>query len=236
MFDRIRKKIKKQNTEMQDIISDELQEVELTEPEQAELETTIQSDPDYLQYAPEAVGYATREQQFNMYKAIATHIDDPTRSILDFGAGRGDFGRWLCSNYELTTNDIQYKGIELNQPLVDACTALNDNINVTTADWLNLDDSVKAEWCVNINSNNMRYDADITKSDMDYLQSTISKMYDTAELGVVISLTSDVTNTQDGLINWNAGDIFNWAQNTFGRVALDHTMSDDMFILIIYKF
>lgn len=236
MFERIRKKFKKRDTEMEDIISDDLQEVELTDQEQSELETSIQNDPDYLQYAPEAVGYASREQQFNMYNAVATHIDEPTRSILDFGSGRGDFGRWLCSNYGLTTDDIQYMGIESNQPLVDACVQLNDGINVTQADWFNLSDDVTSEWCINVNSNNMRYDADISKTDLDYLKDTISKMYECAELGVIISLTSDITNIQDGLINWNAGDIFNWAQKTFGHVALDHTMSDDMFILIIYKF
>ena len=39
----------------------------------------------------------------------------------------------------------------------------------------------------------------------------------------------------DGLINRNPGDILNWAQNEFGNVALDHSFSKDLFILVIYK-
>ena len=38
-----------------------------------------------------------------------------------------------------------------------------------------------------------------------------------------------------GLINHNPGGLFNWAQQEFSNVALDHSVGDDVFCLIIYK-
>jgi hypothetical protein len=70
---------------------------------------------------------------------------------------------------------------------------------------------------------------------MTYLQDTITAMMKHCEKGCVILLASDQTQIDDGLINWNAGDVFNWAQKQFGNVALDHTFSGDIFTLIIYK-
>jgi len=40
---------------------------------------------------------------------------------------------------------------------------------------------------------------------------------------------------QDGLIDHNPGEMLNWAQKEFSNVALDHSLSDDVFCLIIYK-
>ena len=45
----------------------------------------------------------------------------------------------------------------------------------------------------------------------------------------------NLLTNDDGLINRNAGDILNWAQKEFGNVALDHSFSKDLFILVIYK-
>jgi hypothetical protein len=94
---------------------------------------------------------------------------------------------------------------------------------------------IRADWCINVNSNNLRYDANTSKNDLEYLQETIKVMVDRANVGAVISLTSDVTNIQDGLINWNPGNIFNWSVQEFKTVALDHTFSEQVFILIIFK-
>jgi len=58
---------------------------------------------------------------------------------------------------------------------------------------------------------------------------------DHSEKGSIVLLASDQSGFEDGLINWNAGEVFNWAQKEFGNVAMDHTFSNDLFTLIIYK-
>ena len=50
-------------------------------------------------------------------------------------------------------------------------------VDIRCVNWFELDDSLKQDWCMNINSNNMRYDADTTKSDEEYLYDTIDSMY-----------------------------------------------------------
>ena len=70
---------------------------------------------------------------------------------------------------------------------------------------------------------------------VSYLQNTIRTMLQHAEKGAVILLTSSFTDIDDGLINHDPGLILNWAQKEFGNVALDHSFSKDLFILVIYK-
>ena len=50
-----------------------------------------------------------------------------------------------------------------------------------------------------------------------------------------VSCTSDVSEIDDGCVNYNAGDLLNWAQKKYKNVALDHTVSEDLFTIIIYK-
>ena len=53
--------------------------------------------------------------------------------------------------------------------------------------------------------------------------------------GAILLLASDMSGIDDGLTNWNPGDVFNWAQKKYGAAAIDHTFSNDIFVLIIYK-
>ena len=69
---------------------------------------------------------------------------------------------------------------------------------------------------------------------MTYLQDTVKTMLKHSKKGCVLLLASD-TGIDDGLINWNAGDILNWSQKEFGNVAIDHSFSKDLFTIIIYK-
>ena len=78
-------------------------------------------------------------------------------------------------------------------------------------------------------------DANIKLTDDEYLKDTIRIMYKHANKGVVLLLTSNLLETDDGLINRSPSDILNWALKEFGSVALDHSFSDELFILVIYK-
>jgi len=194
------------------------------------------SDPDYLEHSSEAVGYENREQQWETYRIITNYIGKED-SVLDFGCARGDFERFFKSEFNETLN---YIGIDMNQQLIDAgMKVYNGEVNLTCKDWFSLDKDIKQDWVVNIGSNNLRYDGDTVRDNMTYLQDTIKSMMAHCEKGSIILLSSDggdlLDGVDDGLINWNPGEVLNWAQKEFGLVALDHTFSNDIFTLIIYK-
>jgi len=203
-----------------------------TEEEMDELKNPADFDEEYLEYASEAVGFENREEQWNTYRTIVNYINE-NESVLDFGCARGDFERFYETEYQ---QDLDYTGVDMNQQLIDAGNKVyNQEVELICADWFDLDKDIKADWSININSSNLRYDADTVRDNKTYLQDTIKCMMEHCEKGSVILLASDGSDAQDGLINWNAGDIFNWAQKEFGVAALDHTFSNDIFTLIIYK-
>jgi len=211
---------------------DTLTEIEPTEDDKDTMNNLASDDPDYLEYSAEAVGYVNREQQWSTYKTIINYLP-PEDSILDFGCGRGDFERY---NQTENNNEIDYIGIDMNKQLIDAGNKAYENeVDIRCVNWFELDDSLKQDWCMNINSNNMRYDADTTKSDEEYLYDTIESMYKHANKGILILLSSSIPGEEGELIDNNPGNIFNWAQKKYGVVALDHTISDDLFLIAIYK-
>ena len=201
-------------------------------PEPIDDVVTISSpDAGYLEYSSEAVGFNTREDQWNLYASVAGFIT-PGSSVLDFGCGRGDFKSFWLSEI---SDELNYIGVDMNQPLIEAGQRIYDDRELILTDWFQLDDNVRADWCINLGSCNLRYDADTVTNDIEYLQHTIETMYQRANAGVVVTLASSLPGIEDGLINYNPGDILNWAQGKFGQVALDHTMSRELFNLIIYK-
>ena len=205
-------------------------QIEPTEKEKQDIKEAL-NDTGYLQHTPEAVGYANRQLQFLAYGLIAQHIP-PDESVLDFGCGRGDFERYYQQNYN---KKLDYIGVDMNQPLIEAGKTLYEGkVNLKCSDWFKLDDNLKQDWSINVASNNLRYDADSVTDD-EYLKSTIKCMHKHANKGIIILLTSTHSKVQDGLINYNPGDLLNWAQQELGYTALDHTASKDGFVLLIYK-
>ena len=223
------------NTEeaVADVMVDEAEEMEPTDEELEELSDPNANDPDYLEYSAEAVGYENRQIQWDTYRTILNYIGDED-SILDFGCGRGDFERFLDTEYP--DHNMDYTGIEMNQQLVDASKkAYDSEVDIRCMDWFKLPSDLKEDWCINIGSNNLRYDGDTKMTDEAYLHNTIDQMMAHCTNGSIILLSSDVLGTDDGLLNWNAGKVLNWAQKKYGACALDHSMSNDLFVLIIYN-
>ena len=81
-----------------DVMVDEAEMMEPTDEELEELSDPNANDPDYLEYSAEAVGYENRQIQWDTYRAILNYIGEE-ESILDFGCGRGDFERFLDTEY-----------------------------------------------------------------------------------------------------------------------------------------
>lgn len=180
-------------------------------------------DKDALLYATETVGYDNREQQWNAYRVVTNFIDEGD-SVLDFGCGRGDYKLFYSDDFK---QDLSYVGIDMNRQLINAGLEVYENkVNLLCTDWFTLDEKLKMDWSINIRSNNLRYDADIKTSDEDYLKNTVQSMYNHSNKGIIILLDGNVHNP---------GNVFNWAQDAFGGVAIDHSFSNNEYVLVIYK-
>ena len=218
--------MKKEEQSNQEIDTQELTQIQPSSDELSELQ-----DQGYLEDSSAIVGYATRQEQYAAY-AEAISVIPQESSVLDFGCGRGDFYSWHQITYN--TPPVEYLGIDANQVLIDTGNKLYDNINLKCIDWSKLKDEDKRDWCINIRSNNLRYDTSINTSDIDYLKSTISKMYEMCNQGLIISLSSDKFDVENQL-KYNAGEILTWALDQYDIVALDHTTDTNQFLLVIYK-
>ena len=211
---------------LEETSNQELEQIQPTAEELAEIK-----DQGYLEDSAAIVGYATRQEQYNAYGEAVVVIPQGS-SILDFGCGRGDFYSW----HQITYNkpEFDYLGVDANQVLIDTGNKIYDNINLKCLDWNNLKEEDTKDWCINIRSNNLRYDTSVKISDIDYLKSTISKMYEMCNQGLIISLASDKFDIPNRL-SYNAGDVLKWALEEYDNVVIDHTTDTDQFLLVIYK-
>ena len=222
----------KKKVSSDDLILEEMQEMVLNREETQQIQEAVQDiDKGYLLHSSEIVGYSNREHQWNTYRTAFAYMAEGD-SVLDFGCGRGDFK----AVYESETGiELDYVGLELNQAMIDAAAELYPNFQIQKTDWFRIPSALTADWCVNIHSLNLRYDADLTKNDMEYKLASIKQMYEHANKGVIVMLASDIVQKDDGLLATNPGEMLNYMQKEFGNVALDHTFSDELFALIIYK-
>ena len=215
-----------------DLILEEMQEMVLNREDTQEIQEAVQEiDNGYLLHSSEIVGYSNREHQWNTYRTAFAYMAEGD-SVLDYGCGRGDFKAVYESEKGI---ELDYIGLELNQAMIDAAAELYPDYQIQKTDWFKIPSLLSADWCVNIHSLNLRYDADLTKNDTEYKLATIKHMYEHANKGVIVMLASDIVQKDDGLLATNPGEMLNYMQKEFGNVALDHTFSDELFALIIYK-
>tara|TARA_R100001510_G_C7612342_1_gene175475 strand:+ start:175 stop:879 length:705 start_codon:yes stop_codon:yes gene_type:complete len=186
-------------------------------------------DTTFIETTSEAVGFENRESQWNAYRIISQYIN-PEGSVLDFGCGRGEFKSFFLDEFSY---DLDYTGIDMNKQLIDAGLKINPGYNLLQTDWTKYDGN--ADWCISVGSHDVRYDANLKLSDKEYLLETIKKMYNCAKEGVVIMLASDILRQDEGIITWNAGELLNDILKEFRTAIVDHSFSDALFTLIIYK-
>ena len=212
--------------EQSDLIEDDLVQIQPSAEELLDMK-----NQGYLEDSSSVVGYANREEQYAAYAEIIGVIPEQS-SILDFGCGRGDFFAWHEMTYG--QGNVDYLGVDANQALIDAGTELYDDVKLVCTDWNNLTESDNKDWCINIRSNNLRYDSQVEVTDFEYVTETISKMFDLCNVGMIISLSSDKFDVE-GQITYSAADVSDWALSKYDYVAVDHTTDTNQFLIIIYK-
>jgi len=190
-------------------------------------------DAGYLENGVEILGFQNREEQFGIYEQISQYIEG-SKSILDFGAGRGDLYTWWTNVKEEVPN---YLGIEMNGPLVEAGRKVNGNVELEHIDWFDLKDATFREWSINVNSFTSRSDANIAADDMKYAKDTIRKMYQHCTEGCVIILPDTLRGDYpENYMNLSPGALLEFILSEISpAVAVDHAYAYDLYTIIIYK-
>ena len=201
--------------------------------EQLPAESIIkQTQPVYdIQTSTEVVGWPNRESQFYFHSSIQRYVPHGD-SILEYGAGRGDFNQWYESTYQQKQD---YLGYETNTELVDAGRKEYDSVDIVNKNWSKIKKSTQKDWCINIGACNFQYDKAI-KDHTKHLKETIKNMMTHCKKGSVIMFQSDAhKDLPKGFIGYNAGEILGWAIENFEYTALDHSAGDGQCYLVIYK-
>ena len=180
----------------------------------------------------EIVGWPDRQTQFYFYNNVQRYMPH-NDSVLEFGAGRGDFNQWYETTYQ---TERDYLGYELKDELVQAGkVAYGDDIDIISKDWMDIKKRHVMDWCVNIGACNRIYDTEITDS-TQFLKDTIDKMMKHCRKGSVIMFQSnEYDNLPEGFVSFNIGDITSWAIGKYKTLALDHSAGDGQCYLVIYK-
>ena len=196
-------------------------------------EPELTDDLGYLENGTEILGYANREEQYGIYEQVSQYIEG-SKSILDFGAGRGDLYTWWTNVKEEVPN---YLGIEMNGPLVEAGRKVNGNVELEHIDWFDLKDATFREWSINVNSFTSRSDANIAADDMKYAKDTIRKMYQHCTEGCVIILPDTLRGDYpENYMNLSPGALLEFILSEISpAVAVDHAYAYDLYTIIIYK-
>jgi SAM-dependent methyltransferase len=204
-------------------------------------ESDEELDPLYLQNDPRVVGYNNVDDQKIMYDFILSNFDSTSESILDLGCGRGDLLRHAEQIYGV---DLNYRGVDLNKQLIDIAKEMSPEKKdkFTNTNWFQLDGNYASDWVLNINSSTILYEPEGPNFDqVQALRNTIIKMMELADTGIVISLLSTLAQDayDDSYLIYDPIETLDWALNEYGgtggNVKLDHTVSDALFILTIYK-
>jgi len=207
------------------------------DPEEVKEEENL--DPNYLQTSPEVVGYNSIEEQEILYDFILSNFNPTTESVLDLGCGRGDFARYTENTYQ---TDFKYHGIDMNKQLIDVAKQLSPDTTFTNTNWFSLDGNYASDWVLNINSTTIQYEPEGKEFDsVKALRNTVIKMMELADTGIVISLLSTLAAGayDESYLVYDPIETLDWALNEYGQhggnVKIDHSMSDAVFILTIYK-
>ena len=125
---------------------------------------------------------------------------------------------------------------------IDIAKQLSPDKTFTNTNWFSLDGNYAADWVLNIHSSTILYEPEGKDFDqVQALRNIISKMLELADVGIVITLLS--ANSADAydesFLVYDPVETLDWALNEYGsnggNVKLDHSISDAVFLLTIYK-
>jgi SAM-dependent methyltransferase len=189
------------------------------------------TDPDYMLYSPEVVGYNTTSEQQFLFQNLIMGLDPTSYSVLDIGCGRGDLYGFLK---ELWPDHLfAYTGIDHNPVMCDlgrekyGLELLNssfDTANVLNHDWVVASGFFTQRRC------------ETEDDDLQKMFKDIDKMYTLANRVVSFNLLSPINNTiHDGFFYVHPGLVMDMLIEKYQYVSVRHNYTKDVYTVSIYK-
>jgi SAM-dependent methyltransferase len=195
------------------------------------LDSIQSSDPDFMKYNPNVMGYdSTAEQQY-IYQNNTLGFDASLFSILDIGCGRGDLYGHL---QQITDNNIfSYAGVDHN-PIMQIIAKEKYNIDITCSSFEKFT-STPYDWVVAIGYFLQRR-TDSTDTELIKVFDDIDKMYNLCNTAVSFNLLSPINiETQPEFFYMHPGLIMDMLIEKYQYVNIRHNYSNSMYTITIFK-
>ena len=124
--------------------------------------------------------------------------------------------------------------LDANNVLIESGLQQYEGLNLINEDWNNLTEEHRKDWCINIRSNNLRYDVQTEMTDDEYVKQTIDKMFELCNQGIVISLTSEKFKTGNA-ISYNASSLLEWVLSKYNFEIMESNpiFQDTLFNIVL---
>ena len=114
---------------------------------------------------------------------------------------KGGVAVYIDTETSVSQEFMQVIGIDMNKQLIEAgLKVYNNEVDIRCVDWFKLENNIKKDWCINVGSCDLRYDANLKLDDNEYLQSTLTKMYQHANKGIIAIFASDQSEIKDDVL------------------------------------
>lgn len=168
----------------------------------------------------EAAGYPTKELQKEIYSWVSRYLPEDCKSIIDIGAGRGDFVNEL-------TNECEYFGFELANGLVQAGIKLHgsrENFHLVNEDYLSnaFRDIADASVCIgSLNS-------PVPEDKWTYFNKVLNKSISDSKCCIFVLNTIE----EEGLENYPIENLINMILHDKNYI-IDNSKGGDIYLLKI---
>lgn len=196
---------------------------------------------DYMVRDSNFVGYESIEQQEQIYK-MATYgilLPEATKSVIDFGAGRGDLGSFI---QRVIDPKIQYTGVDVNRLMIDIGKQKHPERDIFQLHQLNYFDlkgkseeypHLISDWTFNITNLTIPYGYH-NGDKMEQFNDLLDISLEYSIIGSVFMLIN-TRSEFDGYYQYNTADIINILEKKDLKYAIDNTDLKDIFKLVIFK-
>lgn len=180
-------------------------------------------------YGIESLASGTQERRELRFKVITEIGLKSGMSILDVGCGLADYYAYL-KNLDLK---VEYTGIDINPNLIAKCQEIYPAARFLVSN-IEKDDLGRFDYVISSSAFNLKIDG---KSNMELIESVISRMYKHASKGVAIDMLTkwvDFRGNDKEAFYYDPTEVFSIAKRITKRVTLRHDYQ--LFEFCLYMF
>lgn len=207
------------------------------------IEPPVNIIPEYMLTDSNYVGFPDLQTQYDIYRSAAFSLfTADTKTVLDVGCGRGDFGDFILNEIK---SDVKYTGIEQNQLMIDVgIKKYQSLVNSGNIEFkhsrFDLSYPVTEKYDLVFHNTNMTIDYGVYPNLLDgnnryeYLSQMIQKSIEVSNVASVFMLLNDNSLT-DTYVHYSYGGISKILYDLNVRFAIDNTDFSSIIKLIVFN-